>query len=173
MSSSHRTLRKRQPSSLHWPYLALGSGRSSLCKEPGAILFSIFRTTCIRWELPDPSVGWNSFVKVLQFEALCVCVLSGGGCGGRISVFSCAPHTNFGIYIFFPPIENVSISPRPQTHLYTAVVGSTAVLNLYVCLSIMHVFSQVVTQSPDSWGTQGLWRGVLRGQVLTVGARQD
>ena len=104
---------------------------------------------------------------------MCVC------CHGWVwrayfSLFLCcfSPHQFWHIY-FFSPKENVSISPRPQTHSYRAAVGCTAVLNLSVCLSCMCSARRSQKQSPDSRGTQGLWRGMLRGQALTAGGRQD
>lgn len=112
--------------------LAAYLAASARSPELSFFLFSV--TTCIRWELPDPSVGWNSFVKALQFEAVCVCVCCQGvAVEGVFQSFLVLP-TSILAYIYFSPTENVSISPRPQTHSYTAVVGCTAVLNLSVCL---------------------------------------
>lgn len=165
---------QRQPSS---PLALAGSwltGVAASARNQELSSFSIFWNNLYRWELPDPPVGWNSFVKALKFEALRVCVLSWVGVEGVFQSFLVlffSPHQFWHLYFF--PTENVSISPRPQTHSYRAVVGCTAVLNLYVCLSCMCSARRSQKQSPDSWGTQGLWRGMLRGQVLTAGGRQD
>lgn len=138
---------QRQPSS---PLALAGSwlmGVAASARNQELSSFSIFWNNLYRWELPDPSVGWNSFVKALKFEALRVCVLSWVGVEGVFQSF-------LVLFLPTPILASIFFSPHRKcihfTQASNTLIQSSSWLYCCfksLCLSIMHAFSQAVTET--------------------------